>query len=105
MYVTQTISHGGERLHTLLPPTFIRPPNHQGLSLWDYNIHAGQGTGLEIAVQAAWIGGFDIIILTEISITNQEYCLNSMGNELVWLQAITTVGSNMQGVVGLVIPD
>ena len=57
------------------------------------------------AIQAALIGSFDIMILTENKITDHYYCCNSMGYNMVCSQETTTAVVDVQGRLGMLVLD
>ena len=79
IYFTLLIIHGGDYLHMSLPPQRLWPPRTWGLSLGKFKICDGLGFMLAQDIWAARICGFDIMILTETKITDQDYCCNRMG--------------------------
>ena len=88
----------------MVPLTFW-PPQPQGLSLGNYHIHDGWGSGIAQAIRAARIGGFDLMILTENNITKKAYCCNMTGYYMVCSQEITTGDCDAQGGVGMLVSD
>ena len=80
---TQTIRHGGDHLHSDPPPPHRRPLHPQGLYIGTFNIHIGQGFRIMQDIQVVQIGGFDLIVLTETKVTNQDYCHNRLGYNMV----------------------
>ena len=105
MYVTRTIIHGGDHLHTAPPPLDRQTPRPRGLSLEIFHIRNALGSRLTQAIQVECIGGFDLIIFTETKINDQDYCLNIMVYYVMCLQDITMAAGNVQGGVGLVVRD
>ena len=103
MCVTRPISHGWDRLRTV--PLPCQPPRSRRLSLRNHHIRDGHGYGIAHAIWAACIGGFGLMILMKTKITDQYYCCNSMGYDILCSQAIAVVEGNAQGVVGKVIMD
>ena len=95
VYVTKLRRLGGNLPHTV-PPLYW-PPLHQGLSLGNYHIRNDQGSGIEQAIRADCVGGFDLIIIAEENITDRVYCLNSVVYDIVCLKVITTADGNAQG--------
>ena len=95
MYVTIPIRYGGDHPYTV-PPSF-RPPRLRVLSLSNYHIRNVRGSGIVQAVQAARIGGFDLIILMETKITIQAYCQSRGGCGVVCSNAITAADGDTQG--------
>ena len=83
----------------MMPPL----PHPQGLSIRTFRICNGQGFGLAQAIRVTWIGGFDLMILTNTNINNQDYCRNRLGYDVVCSQAITTADGDTQEGVGLVV--
>ena len=81
--LTRTINHGWYCFHTAPPPLHQRTLIPQGISLGTLNIHDGWGYGLAQAIQELHIGSFDLMILTETKITDQDYCLRSLGYDVV----------------------
>ena len=81
MYVTRPRRYSRDRPHMLPPPH--RPPHPPLLSLGNYHIRNDRVSGIAQAIWEARIDGFIIMIMTETNITDQEYCLNSMGYNVV----------------------
>ena len=105
MYFTRPIRHDGEIPHTVPPPPHLRLPRPWVLSLGTYNICDSQIPGLTQAIRAARIGSFNLMILTGTKNTDQAYCRNRMGYDVVCSQAITTAAGDRQGGVVLVFHD
>ena len=103
MYVPQTIRHGKNLPYTLPTPPWT--PCHWGLSFGNYHIHNGRGFELAEAVWVTWIDGFNLMILTETNITDQAYCQNRMGYDVVISKAITAMYGDSQGGVGTIVWD
>ena len=80
---TQLNHHGGDRLHSAVPPPRRRPPRPQVLSIGDLNIRDGPGFEIEQAIRAVQIGGFNLMILTETEVTDQAYCHSRLGYDVV----------------------
>ena len=93
---TQPIYHDGDLLH-LAPPTHLRPPLPQGLSIGTFNIRNGQGFGITQAIWEIQIGGFNLIILMETNITDQAYFHNRLGYEMVCSPKIMADAGGDQG--------
>ena len=87
-----------------MPPP-RRPPRPQGLSLGNYHIRDGRGLGIAHYIRAAWIGGFDRTILMETKITDQDYCRNRMGCNVVCSKAIIPADGYKQEGVGMTVGD
>ena len=74
MYLTRLIRHGRDCLHMVAPPCRSLRPRR--LYLGNYRIRNGRGSGIAQAIRVARIGGFDLMILTETRITDQDYYCN-----------------------------
>ena len=97
MYVTRTIIHGGDRLHTAPPPPDCQTPRPRGLSLEIFHIRNALGSRLTQAIQVECIGGFDLIIFTETKINDQDHCCIRMGYDVVVPPTRITVEDSAQG--------
>ena len=71
----------------------------------NYHIRDGRGLGIVHYIRAAWIGGFDRTILTETKITDQDYCRNRMGCDVVCSKAIISADGDEQEGVGTTVGD
>ena len=80
---TQPICHGGDCLHMATAPPRRWTPLPRGLSLGSFNIRDIQGFRLAQSIQVVYIGGFDLMILTETKIIDQAYFRNRMGYSMV----------------------
>ena len=49
------------------------------------------------------LGNYDMMLLTETNILDEEYCHNHLGYNVVCYQALGTVDGGAQGVLGLVV--
>ena len=65
------------------PPPRQQQPLPRGLSLRTFNIRNVRGYRLAQAIRAVQIGSFNIIILKEAKITNQAYCSNRLGYDVL----------------------
>ena len=79
IYLTQTISHVGDHLHMEPLPPHQMTQRPWVISLRNLNIRDVQGSGLTQAIQEVHIGSFDLMILTETKITDQDYFHISLG--------------------------
>ena len=61
------------------------------------------GVGIAHVIWAVQVGGFDLMVLTETNITNQAYCRNRLGYDVVCSPDITTDDGTVQGGVVLVV--
>ena len=101
----------GDRFHTATPSPFIRrpphppPPTPPGLPLVTLNIRYGRESWLEQAIREVQIGSFDLMILTATKVSDQYYCCNILGYEMVCLPMSTTVDGGAHRVVCLVIQE
>ena len=98
--VTQPRKYGWDPPHMIPPPH--RPPCTRRVSLRNYHIHDGRGSGLAEAVQVAWIGGFNLMILMDTKIIYQAYCQNRMVYDAVRLKEITTADGEAKGEVVMI---
>ena len=55
------------------------------------------------AIQAARIGGFDLIIIMETKITNQAYCCNKMEYDVVCSKVIMSADDNAKGGLEMIV--
>ena len=55
------------------PPLLRQPPRHGGLSLKNFNISNLWGFRLAQAIRAVHVGVFELMIMMETNITNQDY--------------------------------
>ena len=83
----------------------FRPPRPQGLSIRTFNIRNGRGFGLTQAIRAVHIGGLDLMILTEINVTDLAYFQNRLGYNVVCLPEIMMEAVEVQGRLCLVVRD
>ena len=103
MYVIQSRSHGRDLPH-ILPPS-RRPPLSRGLSLRKYHICDSWVSNIAQAIRAAQIGSLDLMILMETKITDQSYCCNRLGHNVVCLKVIMMVDDDIHTGVGMIIRD
>ena len=57
------------------------------------------------AIWAVQIGGLDFMVLADTKVSDQAYCHNSLGYDVVCLSTTTMEADRAQGVVGLVVRD
>ena len=89
--LTQSISNGQDHPHTAPPSPLRRTLRPRGLFLGKLNIRNCRGYRLTQAIQVLQIGGFNLMILTEIKITDQSYCFSSLGyNAVCFLISMTS---------------
>ena len=94
MYATRTRRHDGDRPDTV--PLSHRIPRPRVSSLGNYHIHKSQVSGVTQDIRSARIGRFNLMILTEVKITNQTYFHNRMVYVVVFLKkTITTAYGNV----------
>ena len=65
------------------PPQLWKIPHPWGLSIGTLNIRDGRISGLAQVIRLVHISGFGLMILTETKITDQDYCLRSLGYDVV----------------------
>ena len=82
-----------------------RPPRPRGLFLGDYHIRDIWVSRIAQAIQAERIGGFDLMILTETNIINQNYSQNRMAYNVVLSKEIRTADDGAQGRVVMIFRD
>ena len=102
---TQPIRHGRDLLHVVPSPPLHHPARPRGLSLMTYNFCNIRGFGIAQAIQVVHIRSFDLMILTDIDITDKAYCHNRLACEVVWQPSIMTADGGSLGGVSLVIRD
>ena len=83
----------------------FRSPRPQALSLGTYNIHYVRGFGIAQAIRVVQNGGFGLMVMMEINITNQAYFRNRLGYDMVCSTEIMTAagGGRRAGGGGLVV--
>ena len=86
MYVTQPRRHGEDLPHTV--PPIRRPLFPQGFFLGNYHIRNVRVSRIAQAIRAAYIGGFDLMVLMDTNITDQYYCCNMIGYNVVYSKEI-----------------
>ena len=102
---TRLIIHGRDLLHTTTLPPHLQQTRPWGLSLVNFNIRDVRGSRLAQAIRFVKIGGFDLMILMETKISNQDYFCNSLGYYVVFLPTIVTTYGGAKVGVGLVVQD
>ena len=105
IFLTHPLRHGGKHLHTKPPPPRQRQKFSQGISLGTFNLRGGRDSGLTQTIRAVQMGSFDLMILTETIITDQDYFCNRLGYNVVFSPMTTAAAGITQGGVGLVVQD
>ena len=82
-FITLLIRHVRDHLQTVPPPLRPWTPHPWVLSLRTLNINNGRGSGIAWSTQAVNIGGFNIMILTDTRITDEDYFRNRLGYDVV----------------------
>ena len=72
-----------DRLHTDPAPPRHWPPLPWGLSLSTFNIRDGRGSGIVQALQVVHLDGFNVMLLMDTKITDQDYLRNILGYDMV----------------------
>ena len=67
-----------------------------------YNIHDCQVFGLSQAIWEDQIGNYNVMILTERNISDEAYCHNRIGYDMVCFLAAATAARGAHGGMGLV---
>ena len=99
------IHHGGDHLHLEPPHLCCWFPSSLGLTIGTFNIHDEWGFGLALAIQLEQTGSFNIMILMRTKFTNQAYCHNRLGYNMVYSPEIMIEYGGAQGVAVLVVQD
>ena len=81
--LSHPIRHVGDHLHMAPPPLRRRQPHPQGISLGTFNIRGGWDYGVTQAIWAVQVGRFDVMLMTDTKITDQAYCCNRLGYDVV----------------------
>ena len=79
------------------PPPRRRMPCPWGISLGNLKIRNDRGSSLAQATWAVQIGGFDLMIMTETKINDQDHCCIRMGYDVVVPPTRITVEDSAQG--------